>query len=74
MTMDNKALELDNLVCNYFGHDYDLIDDSEEIQPKIDAYNRRSGRAMQLALLEHIDEFLTLGKDLNHAFSGRYAD
>lgn len=29
---------------------------------------------MQLALLEDVDAFLSLGEELNHAFSGRYAD
>ena len=64
--------ELDNLVCNYFGHDYDLIDDSEALQPKIDAYNRQSGKAMQMALLEDIDDFLALGDTMNMAFIKRY--
>ncbi len=72
MKQRDKSLELDNLVCNYFGHDYDLIDDSEALQPKIDAYNRQSGKAMQMALLEDIDDFLALGDTLNAAFSKRY--
>mgnify|MGYP004706334769 FL=1 len=72
MKQRDKSLELDNLVCNYFGHDYDLIDDSEAFQPKIDAYNRQSGKAMQMALLEDIDDFLALGDTLNVAFSKRY--
>ena len=58
MKQRDTPLELDNLVCNYFGHDYDLIDDSEALQPKIDAYNQQAGKAMQMALLEDIDDFL----------------
>lgn len=73
MIQHDKSLELDNLVCNYFGHDYDLIDDSEAIQPKIDAYNRQSGKAMQMTLLEDIEEFLALGDALNSIFSKRYS-
>ena len=72
MKQHDKSLELDNLICNYFGHDYDLIDDSEALQPKIDAYNRQSAKAMQMALLDDIDDFLALGDALNLAFSKRY--
>ncbi|MEN3753446.1 hypothetical protein ABC733_14665 [Mangrovibacter sp. SLW1] len=50
----NKELELDNLIMNYFGRDYDLIDGSDEIRPKIDAYLRQSGKGMQARLLEDI--------------------
>ncbi len=74
MPMTNKSRELDNLVCNYFGHDYDLIDDSEELLPKIDAYNRQSGKAMQMALLEDVEEFLSLGEQLNNTFHMKYGD
>ncbi|ELR7282764.1 hypothetical protein QRL03_002729 [Escherichia coli] len=72
MKQRDNPQELDNLVCNYFGHDYDLIDDSEALQPKIDAYNRQAGKAMQMALLEDIDDFLALGDTMNMAFSKRY--
>lgn len=72
MKQHDTPLELDNLVCNYFGHDYDLIDDSQALQPKIDAYNRQSGKAMQMTLLEEIDDFLALGDTINMAFSERY--
>ncbi|WP_261666961.1 contact-dependent growth inhibition system immunity protein [Erwinia mallotivora] len=74
MTMTGKTRELDNLVCNYFGHNYDLIDDSEELLPKIDAYNRQSGRAMQTALLEDIEEFLLLEGQLYTVFSNIYGE
>lgn len=72
--MQNEARELDNLICNYFGHDYDLIDDSDALLPKIDAYNRQSGKAMQLALLEDVEEFLSFGDQLNSIFHIRYDD
>ncbi len=74
MFVKDKARELDNFICNYFGHDYDLIDDSEEIQPKIDAYNKHSGRPMQLALLDDIDEFLALGEALDRTFHDVYGE
>ncbi|MCX8959083.1 hypothetical protein EHW66_20555 [Erwinia psidii] len=74
MTITGKTRELDNLVCNYFGHNYDLIDDSEELLPKIDAYNRQSSRAMQTALLEDIEEFLLLREQLNTVFSEIYGE
>ncbi|MCG8709816.1 hypothetical protein JHU04_003080 [Brenneria sp. 4F2] len=74
MFIKNKARELDNLICNYFGQDYDVIDDSEELRPKIDAYNEHSGRAMQLALLDDIEEFLSLGDLLNSTFHDVYCE
>ncbi|QTF08422.1 hypothetical protein HC231_11255 [Brenneria izadpanahii] len=74
MFIKNKARELDNLICNYFGLDYDLIDDSEELQPKIDAYNERSGRAMQQALLDDIEELLSLGDLLDSTFHDVYGE
>ncbi|WP_226572094.1 contact-dependent growth inhibition system immunity protein [Mangrovibacter yixingensis] len=70
----NKELELDNLIMNYFGRDYDLIDGSDEIRPKIDAYLRQSGKGMQARLLEDIRFFLSLGSQLDHAFRTRYGE
>ncbi|MDU6683219.1 MAG: contact-dependent growth inhibition system immunity protein [Enterobacteriaceae bacterium] len=69
----NKTRELDNLVENYFGQDYDVIDDSDEIGPKIEAYNRHSSKSMQIALLEDIEEFLAQGEQLDNIFNERYS-
>ncbi len=67
-----KDRELDNLVINYFGPDYDLIDDSDDLAPKIEAYNAHSGKAMQETLLDDIEDFLSLGTRLDEAFAQRY--
>ncbi|MEE9685847.1 contact-dependent growth inhibition system immunity protein [Lelliottia amnigena] len=69
----NKPRELDNLVENYFGQDYDVIDDSDEIGPKIEACNTHSSKSMQIALLEDIEEFLAQGEQLNVIFKDRYS-
>lgn len=69
----NKDRELDNLVINYFGPDYDLIDSSDLLIPKIEAYNTRSGKAMQEVLLEDIEAFLSLGAQLDKVFHDRYS-
>lgn len=67
-----SSSELNNLVIIYFGQDYDLIDDSDEIEPKIDAYIAASHKGMKHVLLEDIDSFLALGDALDSTFQDYY--
>lgn len=68
-----SSSELNNLVIIYFGQDYDLIDDSDEIEPKIDAYIAASHKGMKYLLLEDIDSFLQLGDSLDSTFQDYYS-
>lgn len=72
MFKKHSSSELNNLVIIYFGQDYDLIDDSDEIEPKIDAYIAASHKGMKHVLLEDIDSFLALGDALDSTFQDYY--
>lgn len=63
---------LDDLIFIYFGQDYDLFDDSEDIQPKIDAFLAASHKGMQHAVIDDIDLFLQECDDLETDFRAHY--
>ncbi|WP_376782835.1 contact-dependent growth inhibition system immunity protein [Pseudescherichia vulneris] len=63
---------LDDLIGIYFGQDYDLFDDSEDIEPKIDAFLSASHKGMQHAVIDDIDLFLRECDDLDSDFRDRY--
>ncbi|AXF76997.1 hypothetical protein LU604_04625 [Erwinia tracheiphila] len=72
-----KPLNLNELGCFitiYFGQDYDLIDDSDEIEPKIDAFLRDAHRANKYGLIADIDQLTDQSKDLEKAFAGHFGD
>lgn len=72
-----KRLNLNELGCFitiYFGQDYDLIDDSDEIEPKIDAFLHDSHRANMYGLLADIDLLTAESEDLAAEFMERYGD
>lgn len=68
-----KTEELDNLVENYFGLDYDIVDDGDEIDAKVAVYNKRSGKPGQRVLLEDIEAFLALDGELDAVLKKRYS-
>lgn len=63
---------LDDLIGIYFGQDYDLFDDSDEIEPKIEAYIAASHKGMKHALIADIDLFLEECDDVEKDFDKRY--
>ncbi|ORM71123.1 contact-dependent growth inhibition system immunity protein [Pantoea rwandensis] len=63
---------LDDLIVIYFGQDYDLFDDSEEIEPKIDAFLAASHKGLQHAVIDDIDLFLLECDDLEADFRAHY--
>ena len=63
---------LDDLIAIYFGQDYDLFDDSEDIEPKIDAFLAASHKGMQHAVIDDIDLFLKECDDLEGDFRAHY--
>lgn len=72
-----KKLNLNELGCFitiYFGQDYDLIDDSDEIEPKIDAFIKDSHRASLYGLLADIDLLTDESDNLAVEFMERYGD
>lgn len=64
--------QLDCFIIIYFGQDYDLIDDSDEIEPKIDAYIADTHFALRHGLIADIDLFLEECDDLEKDFHNRY--
>ncbi|NIF22683.1 contact-dependent growth inhibition system immunity protein [Candidatus Pantoea multigeneris] len=72
-----KRLNLNELGCFitlYFGQDYDLIDESDDIAPKIEAFIRDSHRANMYGLLADIILLTEESEDLTHEFMERYGD
>jgi hypothetical protein len=69
----NELRVLDYLVENYFGQDYDVIDDNNEIGPIIEAYTRHSSKSIQIALCEDIEGVLAQREQLNIIFKDRYS-
>lgn len=63
---------LDDLIFIYFGQDYDLFDDSEDIEPKIEAFLAASHKGMQHAVIDDIDLFLQECDDLETDFRAYY--
>ncbi|MBP2199557.1 contact-dependent growth inhibition system immunity protein [Pantoea cypripedii] len=63
---------LDDLIGIYFGQDYDLFDDSEEIEPKIDAFLAASHKGMRHAVIDDIDLFLKECDDVDKDFRAHY--
>ncbi|KTR98846.1 contact-dependent growth inhibition system immunity protein [Pantoea dispersa] len=63
---------LDDLIFINFGQDYDLLDDSEDIEPKIDAYIAASHKGMQHVVIEDINLFLKECDDLETDFRSHY--
>jgi len=43
---------LDDIIAIYFGQYYDLFDDSEEIESKIDAFLAASHKGLQHAVIQ----------------------
>ena len=64
--------ELNCFITFYFGQDYDLIDDSDEIEPKIDAFIADTHYALRHGLIDDIDLFLAECDDLEKDFHDRY--
>lgn len=64
--------ELDCFITVYFGQDYDLIDNSDEIEPKIDAFIADSHFAMRHGLIADIDLLLAESDDPEAEFNTRY--
>ena len=72
-----KRLNLNELGCFitvYFGQDYDLIDDSDEIEPKIDAFLRDTPDGSKHGLIADIDLLTEESTDLEQAFRERFRD
>lgn len=63
---------LDDLIAIYFGQDYELFDDSEEIEPKIDAFLAASHKGLQHAVIDDIDLFLRECDDIEADFKAHY--
>ncbi|AGB82467.1 hypothetical protein D781_2196 [Serratia sp. FGI94] len=66
-----RKLNLNELGCFitiYFGQDYDLIDDSNEIEPKISAFLNSSDTANWHGLLADIDLLVEESDDLDSEF------
>lgn len=63
---------LDDLIGIYFGQDYDLFDDSEEIEPKIDAFLAASHKGMRHAVIDDIALFMHECDDLDADFRKHY--
>lgn len=64
--------ELDCFITVYFGQDYDLIDDSDEIEPKIDAFIADTHFALRHGLIADIDLLTEECDDLDKDFNYRY--
>ncbi|MBK0468242.1 contact-dependent growth inhibition system immunity protein [Klebsiella aerogenes] len=64
--------ELNSFITVYFGQDYDLIDDSDEIAPKIDAFIADSHLAMKYGLIADIDLLLKEADNPEVEFRIRY--
>ncbi|QGY31671.1 contact-dependent growth inhibition system immunity protein [Pantoea cypripedii] len=64
--------ELDCFITVYFGQDYDLIDDSDEIEPKIDAFIADTHFALRHGLIADIDLLTEECDDLDKGFNHRY--
>lgn len=72
-----KRLNLNELGCFitvYFGQDYDLIDDSDEIDPKIDAFLHDAHAAGKYGLIADIDLLTEESADLEIAFREYFGD
>lgn len=72
-----KRLNLNELGCFitlYFGQDYDLIDDSDEIEPKIDAFLHDAHTAGKYGLIANIDLLTEESADLEIAFRKHFGD
>lgn len=72
-----KRLNLNELGCFitiYFGQDYDLIDDSDEIEPKIDAFLKDAHDTGKYGLIADIDLLTEESDDLEKAFKERFRD
>jgi hypothetical protein len=72
-----KRLNLNELGCFvtvYFGQDYDLIDDSDEIDPKIDAFLNDAHTARKHGLIADIDLLTEESADLESAFREYFGD
>ncbi|MDF7651229.1 contact-dependent growth inhibition system immunity protein [Erwiniaceae bacterium L1_54_3] len=65
---------LDDLIAIYFGQDDDLFDDSEDIEPKIDAFIAGSHKGLQHAVIDDIDLFLKECDELESDFRKHYRD
>lgn len=63
---------LDDLIGIYFGQDYDLFDDSDDIEPKIDAFLAASHKGMRHAVIDDIDLFISECDDLDKDFRNHY--
>lgn len=66
--------ELGCFITIYFGQDYDLIDDSDEIEPKIDAFLRNEHPASWQGLAADIDLFLSESSDPETTFEAYFQD
>lgn len=64
--------ELNSFITVYSGQDYDLIDDSDEIAPKIDAFIADSHLAMKYGLIADIDLLLKEADNPEEEFRMRY--
>lgn len=72
-----KKLNLNELGCFitiYFGQDYDLIDVSDEIDPKIEAFLRDAHRSGKYGLISDIDQLTEESADLELAFREQFGD
>lgn len=72
-----KRLNLNELGCFitiYFGQDYDLIDDSDELEPKIDAFLHDAHKSNKYGLIADIDQLTEESADLELAFRELFRD
>ena len=72
-----QRLNLNELGCFitiYFGQDYDLIDDSDEIEPKINAFLHDAHSIGKYGLIADIDRLTEESADLELAFRDLFGD
>ncbi|MCL2897164.1 contact-dependent growth inhibition system immunity protein [Brenneria tiliae] len=67
-----NIISLDDLIAIYFVQDYDLFDDSNDIEPKIDASLSASHKGMQHAVILDIDLLLAECDDIKADFRAHY--
>lgn len=66
--------ELGCFITIYFGQDFDLIDDSDEIEPKIQVFLHTEHRAKWHGLIADIDLFMSENADPEMTFKEYFQD
>lgn len=66
--------ELNCFITIYFGQDYDLIDDTVHIEPKVRIFLEQEHPSSWYGLMADIELFLSQSKDLEGRFRHYYGD